>query len=127
MKKFEMRQLKDAIEYAAQGGQALHIHTLNNGHFLFKRYPVIGHLFDQDRNRLVYLVGRLGVNVIKIEREGTPKQHIDLCGKPFDLAVALCDAMNETLDRTMFGVVGDGDISEYVRGKSQIEPKMEPK
>jgi hypothetical protein len=86
LKLFEMRQLREAIEYSSQGGQALHVHTISSGHWLFKRYPVIGHLFDQDRKRLIYLAGRLGVNVIKIEREGTPKQHIDLCGRPFELA-----------------------------------------
>lgn len=96
IKKFDMRQLKEAISYAADGGQALHVHTLNSGHFLFRRYPVIGHLFDQDRERLVYLAGRLGVRVIKVERGGTPKQHIDLCGKTFERAVELCDALLST-------------------------------
>jgi hypothetical protein len=93
MKLFKMRELKEAIEYASQGGQALHVHTLNSGHWLFKRYLVIGHLFDQDRKRLVYLVGKLGVNVIKIEREGTPKQHIDLCGRPFEIAKEIARQM----------------------------------
>jgi len=93
MKKFAMKQLREAIEHAANGGQALHLHTINSGHRLFRRYPVIGHLFDQDKKRLIYLAGRLGVNVIKVEHEDTPKQHIDLCGKPFDLAVELCDGL----------------------------------
>lgn len=86
MKRFEMRQIREAIEYAKQGGQALHVHTLNSGHRLFRRYPVIGHLFDQNTNRLIYLAYQLGVRVVKVEHQGTPKQHIDLCGKPFELA-----------------------------------------
>lgn len=86
MKVFEMKQIREAIAYAVEGGQALHLHTLNAGHPLFRRYPVIAHLFDRDAKRLIKTVQELGVRVIKIEYEGTPKQHIDLCGKPFEIA-----------------------------------------
>lgn len=86
MKLFEMRDIVAAKDYSMQGGQALHIHTINTGHPLFKRYPVIGHLFDQDKDRLIATARKLGVRVIKIDREGEPGQHIDLCGKPYDRA-----------------------------------------
>jgi hypothetical protein len=93
LKLFQMKQIREAIQYSSDGGQALHIHTINAGHRLFKKYPVIGHLFDQDTKRLIYLAGRLGVNVIKIEYEGNPRQHIDLCGKPFERARDIAQAL----------------------------------
>lgn len=88
MRKFEMKEIREAIAYSNRFGQALHIHTINTGHRLFKRYPVIGHLFDLNKERLRKTAIRLGVRVIKIEHENTSKQHIDLCGKPFNRAVA---------------------------------------
>lgn len=93
MKLFEMREVKEAVEYAMDGGQALHVHTLTNGHPMFKRYSVIGHLFDQDKKRLRHLANRLGVHVVKIEHEGMKKQHVDLCGKPFENACAMAEAL----------------------------------
>ena len=93
MKLFEMRELRAAQEYAMDGGQALHCHTMNAGHPLFRKYPVVGHLFDQDKRRLVHLAQRLGVKVIKVEHEGSLKQHIDLCGKPFDRAIEIIERM----------------------------------
>jgi len=69
MKRFEMKEIREAKEFARQGGQALHVHNFNSGHPLFRRYPVIGHLFDADKARLIATVRRLGVRVIKVERE----------------------------------------------------------
>lgn len=86
MKQFEMMQPHDAIKYASEGGQALHLHTINAGHPLFRRYPEIAHLFDMDAERLTATVKRLGVRVVKIERPGTNRQHIDLCGRPLEKA-----------------------------------------
>ena len=79
-----MRDLKEAIAYSKDGGQALHVHTFTmNGHPLFRRYREIAHLFDQDARRLIATVRALGVRVVKIEKRGTDSQHVDLCGKPF--------------------------------------------
>ncbi len=86
MKRFEMSQIFLAYDYSKVGGQALHVHSLTDGHPLFKRYAQIAHLFDMDRERLIATARRLGVRKIKVEREGTFKQHIDLCGKPFERA-----------------------------------------
>lgn len=91
MKKFSMYQIMDAYKYSAEGGQALHVHSLTMGHPFFKRFSQIAHLFDQDRDRLVETARRLGVQKIRVEYEGTARQHIDLCGKPFDRAVAECE------------------------------------
>ena len=52
----------------------------------FKGRQEIAHLFDQDKTRLIATVKRLGVRVVKVEREGEEGQHIDLCGKPLERA-----------------------------------------
>ena len=95
MKRFEAREIRKAIDYAMQGGQALHIHSINRGHPLFRRYPMIAHLFDQDKQRLIATAHRLGVRVIKVGREGEQQQHIDLCGKPFTKAFESCEKTDE--------------------------------
>ncbi|WP_009963028.1 hypothetical protein [Verrucomicrobium spinosum] len=92
MKRFEMMELRAAVAYSVAGGQALHLHTLNMGHPLFRRYPVIAHLLDQDMARLQGTALKLGVKVIKVEKIGTPEQHVDLCGAPFDRAKTMCNA-----------------------------------
>jgi hypothetical protein len=100
MRVFQVRELKDAIAYAAAGGQALHLHRI-----LGPRPPAcfrrdveqgkdIAHLFDQDKERLVATVRRLGVRVIKVEREGTSRQHIDLCGVPLQKAIGQSNAQS---------------------------------
>jgi hypothetical protein len=94
VKVFQARDLKDAIAYAAAGGQALHLHRI-----LGLRPPAcfrrdveqgrdIAHFFDQDKERLVATVRRLGVRVVRVEREGTDKQHVDLCGAPLRKAIS---------------------------------------
>lgn len=94
---FQQKEIREAIQHAGTGAQALHLHR-----FLTPRAPScfkrdveaglpIAHLFDQDHRRLVATAKRLGVKVIRIERMGTPRQHIDLCGQP------LRRALEETL------------------------------
>lgn len=89
MKTFQMFELYEAVAHAGDGGQALHLHTIINGHPLFKRYPVIAHLFDQNVDRLILTAKKLGVRIVKVEHLGTPKQHVDLCGKPLLRARAI--------------------------------------
>lgn len=86
MEIFKMHELVAAYGHSKAGGQALHLHTLTTGHPLFKRYREIAHLLDMDKERLVATAKALGVRVIKVEHEGTLKQHIDLCGKPLERA-----------------------------------------
>ncbi len=92
MKQFEMKEIREAQQFALEGGQALHLHNMNQGHPLFRRYPVIAHLFDQDKDRLIATARKLGVRVIKVGREGENGQHIDLCGKPLERAMILCQS-----------------------------------
>jgi hypothetical protein len=98
MKQFALRELREARAYAMEGGQALH---LMDGSFAylrkdtpgcFKGQMEIAHLFDQDKTRLIATAKRFGVRVIKVEREGTESQHIDLCRGPLVKAKAMCDA-----------------------------------
>lgn len=99
MKQFATRELREAIAYAAAGGQALHLHRYiidrSKAPSCFKaaitRGQDIAHLFDQDEARLVDTVKRLGVRVISVERRGQPGQHVDLCGWPLERAKSLCE------------------------------------
>lgn len=83
---FQMKEIVAALACSGAGGQSLHLHMFSAGHPLFRRYPVIAHLFDQNKERLIATAKKLGVRVIKVEHEGTIKQHIDLCGKPLERA-----------------------------------------
>lgn len=94
MKVFAQRELHDAYAHAAVGGQALHLmdgwlaHRRPDTPACFKNRGQIAHLFDQDRDRLIKTVRKLGVRVIQVEREGERGQHIDLCGRPLERALA---------------------------------------
>lgn len=95
MKLFEENELKDAIDHAREGGQALHLFNWfqdPNAPACFNRATAqgkpLGHLFDQDATRLDATAARLGVRKRVISRYGTPMQHIDLCGRPLERAVA---------------------------------------
>jgi hypothetical protein len=102
MKVFQMRELKEAVEYAKQGGQALHVwnpSVLGPPEEIFPHAPKVflrnksqwAHLFDQDLGRLKKICRKLGVNKMKPERVGTDKQHIDLCGKPLERAIKMAE------------------------------------
>lgn len=90
MKIFKALQVREAIAYAAKGGQALHLHQIIVNRDTAPRCFVaavdrgeyIAHLFDQDKERLVKTARRHGVKVIYIDKEDTPRQHIDLCAGP---------------------------------------------
>lgn len=94
IKTFEDREVREAIAYASAGGQAVHLHqTCGPGAPACFRRDVaagkdIAHLFDQDADRLVTTVRRLGVRVVVVEREGTDRQHVDLCGRPLERLLA---------------------------------------
>lgn len=94
MKIFEYREISQAVEFAKGGGQAIHLmpgayaYGRNDTPSCFKGRKQIAHLFDQDKARLVKTAKRLGVRVIKVEREADPGQHIDLCGRPLERALS---------------------------------------
>lgn len=88
MKTFNQREITEVVLYAKAGGQALHLHHVitPDAPACFKRDVAngcnIAHLFDLDEIRLKKTARKLGVRIIQIDRRGTDKQHIDLCGKP---------------------------------------------
>lgn len=96
MKTFQCREVEEAIAHAGRGGQALHLHRVIPDRRAAPRCFVaavdrgedIAHLFDLDEVRLVATARRLGVRVVKIDRPGTARQHVDLCGGPLRKAIA---------------------------------------
>lgn len=88
MNLFEMRDLREAIEHAKGGGQALHLMSGGwpVGPECFRKAKEFAHLFDQDPVRLFKTAKRLGVRRPVISRRGEPGQHVDLCGRPLERA-----------------------------------------
>lgn len=99
MRHFSDLEIAEAVAHADGGGQALHVHSIIVDRsraprcFLraVDRGEKIAHLIDQDEARLVATARRLGVRVIVVERRGTARQHIDLCGAPLRKALAMCE------------------------------------
>jgi hypothetical protein len=87
----DRRQLKtigSAIEYSAQGGQALYLHqVLSPSDPESFRAEVAGGcyiatVFDRDLDRLRFTARLCGVPFAVVHREGTAGQHVKLCGVP---------------------------------------------
>lgn len=97
MREFGQREIREAMDHAAAGGQALHVWDPgeNPGDrwpkapAVFKRNRPWAHLFDLDEERLRETVRRLGVRVVAIGRRGQRGQHVDLCGAPLRRARAI--------------------------------------
>ncbi len=100
MKRFRCLEIDEAIAHAVGGGQSLHLHKIivdrRQAPQCFVRAvdrgEDIAHLFDTDDLRLVATARRFGVRVIKIDRPGTDRQHIDLCGAPLRKALSECES-----------------------------------
>lgn len=95
MRLFGHKEVDAAIRFAGIGGQALHVWNgadkwarAVGAPSCFQRSKQAAHLFDQDAQRLTQTARRLGVRVIFIDKQGTDRQHIDLCGKPLQRAIA---------------------------------------
>ncbi len=96
MKPFTSKEILGAYDYAAAGGQALHVVHYSGGIYhnapaCFKGTQSFGHLIDADKDRLIATAKRLGVRRIVVSREGQRGQHVDLCGKPLERALELVD------------------------------------
>lgn len=96
MRLFEAKEISEAIYWVLRGGQSLHLHTFIADRVKAPRVFVqavdrgeqIAHLFDRDRARLEETARRFGVRIVAVEREGTSRQHVDLCGGPLRKAIA---------------------------------------
>lgn len=96
MKLFQHEEAEAAMDFADQGGQALHVWKPNVGHWpeapsCFKRSCTEwAHLLDRNLDRLISTARSLGVVVIAVSRRGMRGQHIDLCGGPLRKAKESC-------------------------------------
>lgn len=92
MKLFKMKELRESIQYSISGGQALHLHNFctDSAPLCFKRSKELGHLFDQNKERLIETAKKLGVKKIVIHGEGD-KMHVDLCGMPLKRCKNICE------------------------------------
>lgn len=107
MKVFSFHQIREALAYAAAGGQAMHLHRILNrrtapGCFIaaVDRGEHIAHLFDLDADRLTATLRRLGVRKVRVELAGTYKQHADLCGAPLHKAMLSAENHRTTTEGT---------------------------
>lgn len=96
MKRFETKQIAEAVAFAAAGGQALHVCRASQfvgpmAPACFQRSALFAHLIDHDRERLERTARQLGVWRVKVERVNDPMQHVDLCGQPLERALEQCD------------------------------------
>lgn len=95
MRVFGFYDVEEAIDYAAAGGFALHLHSVIVNRQTAPKCFVgevdaghpIAHLFHQSEPALVKAARDLGVRVIKVERRGRPGQHVDLCRGPMWKAI----------------------------------------
>jgi len=96
MKRFDRKQIREAVDFALQGGQALHVWdgtgwAKPGTPACFRHSRLWAHLLDQDAARLDATARRLGVRAVAIQCRGLRGQHVDLCGKP------LAKAIHETI------------------------------
>jgi len=93
---FEWDRVREAVRWAAAGGQALHTHPFipcgapRPFALAAARGQGAGHLFDWDAGRLTHAARRLGVRIRLVEHADTARQHVDLCGRPLRDAAGAC-------------------------------------
>ena len=95
-----VKQGTEALEWMREGhGQLLHVWEPkgyaemleNQGASVpgcFKRTVVWAHLMDMDAERLEKTARRLGVRNVVVSSRGGRNQHVDLCGRPLEKAIA---------------------------------------
>lgn len=91
---FQPLEVREARAHAMAGGIAVHLHKIVFPHSpeCFKRAVArgeyIAHVFCQDAKELERLGRSMGVRVIYIDKPGTDRQHIDMCGAPLKKLLA---------------------------------------
>lgn len=99
IKKFEQHEVREALAYAAEGGLAIHLHSIipddRKAPQCFvravKRGERIAHVFGNDAEVLRAFAKKVGVRVIYVHREGTANQHIDMCSLPLRRALGFAE------------------------------------
>jgi hypothetical protein len=103
LKRFGLMELREALAHAAEGGQALHDNSRHvvpsRGGFVPGRERVArcAHLFDRDLPRLIATARALGLRKPFIHRLGQEGQHVDLWGKPLEMAEELAGSADRQL------------------------------
>lgn len=99
MQIFKRTEIREALDFAKEGGQALHLFSGSPSKDVpgcFKRSSMWAHLIDQDKNRLKQTARDLGITRIVIHREDKDEQHVDLRGRPLIEAVEMCKDEEES-------------------------------
>ncbi len=100
MRLFQHEEVREALEHADAGGQALHVwEPPNDGRRsfwpgapeYFLRHLLWAHMIDHDEERLIALAVNLGVRRVYVHRRGRRGQHVDLCGLELERALAACE------------------------------------
>lgn len=99
MRVFGWWEIRQALEYAVKGGQALHVFRADNlrpdSPRCFRRAKIAAHLLDRNAVRLVATAKRLGVCKPVVMSRGTSRQHVDLCGSPLAKAFWMSSKTND--------------------------------
>lgn len=93
MRIYSFTEVAEAVSFALDGHQALHLageHEVPGG-----VKTLTAHLFDMDAERLEETARGLGVEKVQIEVAGSPKQHVDLWGRPLHHAIRRAENSGE--------------------------------
>ena len=100
LRRFEQSELHEAIRWAIDGNMALHVcgRLRPTRLAVFNQSGLWAHLFCQDREGLILSARGFGVRQVVIHQEGTVRQHVDLCGRPLELAIRMAEMVAEEND-----------------------------
>ena len=97
LRRFEQSELHEAIRWAIVGNMALHVcgRLRPTRLAVFNQSGLWAHLFCQDREGLIVSARHFGVQQVIIHHEGSVRQHVDLCGRPLELAMRMAEMVAE--------------------------------
>lgn len=116
MKVFVQSDLHAAMTYARHGGLAIHLHFIvfADSPQCFKRDVAAGlpiaHVFHSDSEFLRRLAKSIGINKVYIDREGSTRQHLDVCGTPLQRLLAMAGEDVKSYRRQAEGDGGEREV-----------------
>lgn len=127
MRRFTWEKQREAIRWAAAGGQALHVHSFGvteSSPAVFRsaverrgESPVMAHLFDWNQERLTTTARALGVVRLHVDRPGSASMHVDLVGRPLEKAVSLSvGAVPDTIGDSLLWRVASAHLWMRLKG-----------